>query len=102
MAQTVPEHAYRDYARYDEVNIIIGAAILAGLKAIVGVDPLDTPYEHEELADRMEKDLFNEGRLYDALGKEDARSVLAVWREHRRLTRLAVMAAQMPVVRLWG
>lgn len=35
--------------------------------------------------DWYEEHIFNEERLYKALGKEDARSVLGVWRRFRQL-----------------
>ena len=38
----------------------------------------DNPEKHEEY-------IFNEGRLYDALGKDDARSVLCVWGAYQRI-----------------
>jgi hypothetical protein len=30
-----------------------------------------------------EKQIFNETRLYESLGKEDARSVLCIWRRYK-------------------
>lgn len=35
-----------------------------------------------------EKDLFNEARLYTALGKEDARTVLLIWKRYKETIRL--------------
>jgi hypothetical protein len=33
--------------------------------------------------DWWEKQIFNEDRLYTALGKEDARSVLSIWQRYK-------------------
>lgn len=35
-----------------------------------------------------EKKIFNESRLYDALGKEDARSVLVIWHRYIQTIKL--------------
>jgi hypothetical protein len=38
-----------------------------------------------ENADSQEENIFNETRLYDALGKDDARTVLALWRRFHEM-----------------
>jgi len=44
-----------------------------------------------------EEEIFNEGRLYDVLGKDDARTVLWVWRNYANLAE-AVIAGRSPKV----
>lgn len=39
-------------------------------------------------AEWYEKKIFNETRLYEALGKEDARSVLSIWRRYKQTIEL--------------
>lgn len=39
-------------------------------------------------ADKQEEHVFNETRLYDALGKDDARMVLALWRRFHEVLKL--------------
>ncbi len=38
--------------------------------------------------DWWEKKIFNEEVLYEALGKEDARSVLAIWRRYKETVKV--------------
>ncbi len=38
--------------------------------------------------DWWEKQVFNESRLYEALGKEDARTVLTIWRRYKETIKL--------------
>lgn len=35
-----------------------------------------------------EEEIFNESRLYEALGKDDARTVLGVWRKFKKVCQL--------------
>lgn len=41
-----------------------------------------------------EEHIFNETRLYKALGKDDARSVLGVWNRFRRVCELIAVAEE--------
>lgn len=41
-----------------------------------------------------EEHIFNESRLYSALGKDDARSVLGVWRRFREICELITLSKE--------
>lgn len=41
-----------------------------------------------------EEHIFNESRLYEALGKDDARSVLGVWNRFRRVCELIAVVEE--------
>jgi len=45
----------------------------------------------EESFDWYEQHIFNESRLYHALGKDEARSVLGVWRRFRQVCELLIL-----------
>lgn len=48
----------------------------------------------EESWEWEEEHIFNEARLYEALGKDDARSVLGVWRRFRTVCELLALGAK--------
>lgn len=64
LSMTNPDNLYRDVVTHDAIH-----------SAFTGWDNPDA----------QEASLFNETRLYDALGKDDARTVLALWSRFQEL-----------------
>jgi len=90
----ISERALEQYRRDQEQNLrlqkVVKVLLESGttLDAIRGIlSPFADARRGYDLDD-YEKDLFNETRLYGALGKDDARSVLGIWRRLREVCEL--------------
>ena len=61
---------------------------LAPLEQILGTFLTERTIAGEDRWAWYEANIFNETRLYKALGKEDARSVLGIWRRFKETCQL--------------
>ena len=93
--RTYGEHTRSCPSRFDEGACTCGLAFLLGVEA----DPVLAALKAASVYNGngygrnsrkpwwqwYEEELFNETRLYKALGKDDARSVLAIWEHFKRI-----------------
>jgi len=90
----ISERALEQYQRDQEQNLRLQKVVKVLLESGTTLDAIRellSPFADKERDfdfSGYEKDLFNETRLYGALGKDDARSVLGVWRRLREVGEL--------------
>ena len=72
-----------------ELNRLRNEVLIALVKAF----PIYQSDNDPNYIKRAEDYLFNESRLYEALGKEDARSVLALWEQQKEIKIFIKLAA---------
>ena len=90
----ISERALEQYRRDQEQNLRLQKVVKVLLESGTTLDAIReilSPFADIGRSydfSGYERDLFNETRLYGALGKDDARSVLGIWRRLRDVCEL--------------
>ena len=79
--------------KIDKIQFNLAKNILNALIEILGIWVENRPFVQGSQTivddhDWYEENIFNESRLYKALGKDNARSVLNIWREFKEICHL--------------